>query len=258
MPTIAYSIIAHIPLQLAELKRLNKIEKEIEIHARSTIRIPVTPFTVLLETLPGVHSSGNSSPKHASTAPSSQQLHQNPLLDEKLFIASVSNASSPTTTINDIILESTIIPSADLPGTSTGQVAKELTARVPLLSGDFDDSVPQPRLIPVRHRFEIDGADCDMSWVCLFVCILLLCVAIPLIYVLWTVEHPHHPHDDNSTRLKGLPSHTSSHISEGTANGGKAAARGTDGKDNHHPSLTDQTKRTELKGNKEGGKLKEE
>lgn len=207
-----------VPFQLAELKRLNKIEKEIEIHARSTLRIPVTPFTVLLDTLPGVHSSGNSSPKHAATAPSAQHLlHNNAVLDEKLLIASVSNSTGQAATINDIILESTITPSVpqyhDQP--TSGQ--SEFTARVPLLSGELDDSVPQPRPIPVRHRYEINfnGTDCDMSWACLFIFILLLCVAIPLIYVFWTVEH--HPHDDDV--LHRLSMNASSHLNSGRVGG---------------------------------------
>lgn len=196
---------------LAELKRLNKIEKEIEIHARSTIRIPVTPYTVLLDSMPGVHSSGNSSPKHAATAPSNQQmLENNPVLDEKLLIASVSNASSAAgtqgTSINDIILESKITPSVQ-PYHDTG-VPSPMGAHVPLLSGEVDDNVPQPRPIPVRHRLDMsfNGTDCDMSWVCLFIFILLLCVAIPLIYVFWTVEHvDHHDgHIGNSSHHGGL------------------------------------------------------
>lgn len=204
-------------LQLAELKRINKIEKEIEIHARSTLRIPITPFTVLLDTLPTVHSSGNSSPKHAATAPSAHSLTNNPILDEKLMIASVSNAAGPsttttTTTINDIILESKISPSA-VPEYHDLR-PKDLHARVPLLSGEIDENIPQPRPIPVRHRFEINfnGTDCDMSWVCLFICILLLCVAIPLIYVFWTVEHNehlHHLHDGDD--LHGLALNSTLH-----------------------------------------------
>lgn len=200
---------------MAELKRLNKIEKEIEIHARSTLRIPVTPFTVLLDTLPGVHSSGNSSPKHAAVAaaPSAQLLDNNPVLEERLLIASVSNASP--TSINDIILDSKITPVAvpvyhDHRPPVVESLSRELDSRVPLLSGEMDESVPQPRIIPVRHRFDFNGTDCDMSWACLFVCILLLCVAIPLIYVFWTVEHDHN-HQHGEPVLPSLFKNTTSH-----------------------------------------------
>lgn len=33
------------------------------------------------------------------------------------------------------------------------------------------------------------GSDCDISWICLFICILALCFAIPLIYVFYIAEH---------------------------------------------------------------------
>lgn len=226
-------LITLLTFQLAELKRLNKIEKEIEIHARKTLRIPVTAFTVLLDTgLPGVHSSGNSSPKHAATAPSAQQLQlgNNPVLDEKLLIAAVSHSSSHVhgggglgghSTINEIILESKITPSVPQYHDIDQQLADSSTSshsRVPLLSGDMDENVPQPRPIPVRHRFEINfnnGTDCDMSWVCLFICILLLCVAIPLIYVFWTVEHVDHLHgahgDDLLHALNSSTGHLGGH-----------------------------------------------
>lgn len=48
---------------------MNKIEKEIEIHARKTIKVPINAHTILLNTanfdeLPIVHKSGQSSPHH--------------------------------------------------------------------------------------------------------------------------------------------------------------------------------------------------
>lgn len=88
---------------------MNKIEKEIEIHARKTIKVPVNAHTILLQTtnfdeLPIVHKSGQSSPHHPvdlnhssksshSTTDTSLQL-PNSILDEKLLVASVSLASS--------------------------------------------------------------------------------------------------------------------------------------------------------------------
>lgn len=91
------------------MKRLNKIEKEIEIHARKTIKVPVNAHTILLHTtnfdeLPIVHKSGQNSPHHPidlnnsfkdnhSTTDTSLQL-PNSILDEKLLVASVSLASS--------------------------------------------------------------------------------------------------------------------------------------------------------------------
>lgn len=89
---------------------MNKIEKEIEIHARKTIKVPVNAHTILLQTtnfdeLPIVHKSGQNSPhhpgdsnhsskdNHSTTANTSLQLPHN-ILDEKLLVASVSLAST--------------------------------------------------------------------------------------------------------------------------------------------------------------------
>uniref|UniRef100_A0A1A9ZP22 26S proteasome regulatory subunit 7 n=1 Tax=Glossina pallidipes TaxID=7398 RepID=A0A1A9ZP22_GLOPL len=97
---------------IADIKRLNKIDKENEIHAHKVIKIPVTVHNVLLDNFPIVHTSGNSSPKIVKTTDGSysnegspgsssglSSLIRNPLqeneaiLSEKLMVASV-NAST--------------------------------------------------------------------------------------------------------------------------------------------------------------------
>lgn len=47
------------------------------------------------------------------------------------------------------------------------------------------------------------GSDLDMSWVCLFICILAMCFVIPLIYVVYIAEHPpsHNDVPKNTTQL---------------------------------------------------------
>ncbi|XP_059614435.1 uncharacterized protein LOC132260385 [Phlebotomus argentipes] len=182
---------------LSELKRLNKIERDNEIFARSVLRIPVTAHTVLLETLPGVHKSGTSSPTKAKLPLKGVTLND---LDERLMIASVSSSDCPPASINDVIL------STKITGTSEYRDEEELVSNPlsiderdmaqPLLSGVVDDTVPQPRIIPVRHRVDMscNGADCDISWVCLFVCILILCFLIPIIYIFFKTEHQNEHH----------------------------------------------------------------
>ncbi|XP_055707589.1 uncharacterized protein LOC129804364 [Phlebotomus papatasi] len=171
---------------LSELKRLNKIERDNEIFARSVIRIPLTPHSVLLETLPGVHKSGASSPTKDKEEPESLA---NGELNEKLIIASVSNSecSKTSTSINDIILSTKLSTNEyrDEELVCDPLSVDERDVGQPLLSGEIDDTIPQPRIIPVRHRVDLNcnGADCDISWVCLFICILLLSFAIPLIYI---------------------------------------------------------------------------
>lgn len=59
-----------------------------------------------------------------------------------------------------------------------------------------DRHVPMLRPIPGPSLRAIDwsGSDCDMSWICLLIFILALCFVIPLVYVVYLAEHPHHNH----------------------------------------------------------------
>lgn len=191
---------------IAELKKINKIDKDNEIFARRIIRVPITPHTILLETLPKVHSSGNSSPKSVSNS------LQNPIsaletqtnLDEKLIVAAVSSVSYKDDKVNHIVLNAcNEIEHDPLEGSSRTYVEDD--SKQPLLSGEYDESLPQPR--PVRlptSDFSCNGSDCDISWLCLLVCILALCFAIPLIYVVYVAEHPekfHHSYDTDDRTL---------------------------------------------------------
>ncbi|XP_055690870.1 lysM and putative peptidoglycan-binding domain-containing protein 3 [Lutzomyia longipalpis] len=182
--------------QVSELKRLNKIERDNEIFARSVIRVPITPHTVLLETIPGVHKSGTSSPTRAKVVPENLGGRD---LDEKLIIASVSHSErAPTDSIQNIILNTKISSNDyrddDLAFDPLGIEERDLGQ--PLLSGEIDDAIPQPRIIPIRHRMDMscNGADCDISWVCLFIFILVLCFAIPIIYIIFKTEPEHEHH----------------------------------------------------------------
>ncbi|XP_055609542.1 lysM and putative peptidoglycan-binding domain-containing protein 3 [Uranotaenia lowii] len=186
---------------IAELKKINKIDKDNEIFAKRIIRVPITPHSILLETLPKVHSSGNSSPKNVPAAPllSSSTLEEQIDLDEKLIVAAVSNASynhqqthQHLKPFHDDPLEGS---SHEIFSNSDGIDAANI--RQSLLSGEYDESIPQPR--PVRlpaNDFSCNGSDCDMSWICLLVCILALCFAIPMIYVFYVAEHTILHHDN--------------------------------------------------------------
>ncbi|XP_058464210.1 lysM and putative peptidoglycan-binding domain-containing protein 3 [Malaya genurostris] len=184
---------------IAELKKINKIDKDNEIFARRVIRVPITPHSILLDTLPKVHSSGNSSPKNS---PSNVQnpatiLGKQTNLDEKLIVAAVSSASYK----NDSGYRE---PNFEFVENSMEDTNKACTdtsfcLRQPLLSGEYDDGLPQPR--PLRlptNDFSCNGSDCDISWICLLVCILALCFAIPLIYVIYVAEHIEKYHHDSS------------------------------------------------------------
>ncbi|XP_001841801.2 lysM and putative peptidoglycan-binding domain-containing protein 3 [Culex quinquefasciatus] len=184
---------------IAELKKINKIDKDKEIFARRIIRVPITPHSILLETLPKVHSSGNSSPKrNFSNAAQSAALviEKQTNLDEKLIVAAVSTASYKNDPTTATTTASSSFPNGDdfrVDHSSVGQ-----TEQAPLLSGEYDDNLPQPRPLKLpSNDFSCNGSDCDISWICLLVCILALCFAIPLIYVIYVAEHIEKYHHDS-------------------------------------------------------------
>lgn len=92
---------------VADIKRLNKIDKDNEIHARKIIKIPITVHNVLLENFPIVHKSGNNSPKFEQKSCNNDSrdsdtalnsIIRNPLedaeamLSERLMVASVNSS----------------------------------------------------------------------------------------------------------------------------------------------------------------------
>uniref|UniRef100_A0A1Q3F238 Putative conserved plasma membrane protein n=1 Tax=Culex tarsalis TaxID=7177 RepID=A0A1Q3F238_CULTA len=186
---------------IAELKKINKIDKDNEIFARRIIRVPITPHSILLETLPKVHSSGNSSPKRnvpdaAQTAALVIEKQTN--LDEKLIVAAVSTASYRTDpTAASVTATSSFSAGDGFPVDQSAATAGQ-TEHAPLLSGEYDDNLPQPRPLKLpSNDFSCSGSDCDISWICLLVCILALCFAIPLIYVIYVAEHIEKYHHDS-------------------------------------------------------------
>lgn len=215
---------------------MNKIEKEIEIHARKTLKVPVNAHTILLNTtnsdvLPIVHKSGQSSPNHGgdiyssskdihSITDTSQQL-SNSILDEKLLVASVSLASNNferdkngnSSTANTIHsnYRATVVNDKRMKLTNNADNGKndddeeDFNFTDPLItplteSNDLYtttttttttlQSGPHAIRGAPRSEFACNGSDCDISWICLFIFILALCFAIPLIYVIYVAEHP--------------------------------------------------------------------
>ncbi|KAH8369728.1 hypothetical protein KR093_000715, partial [Drosophila rubida] len=192
---------------VADIKRLNKIDRENEIHARRIIRIPVTVHNVLLgsndpDALPAIHRSGNNSPRHNQEK--ELAIERNPLedarlmLDERLLVAAV-NASgaseaqpSPRRDGNNFY-----DGSQGYTDDKNGNREPNLDDNTALLDDMLvDRHAPRLRPIPGPSLRAIDwsGSDCDMSWICLLIFILALCVVIPLVYVIYLAEHPHHTH----------------------------------------------------------------
>lgn len=183
--------------------------------------MPANAHSMLLITqddLPIVHKSGQSSPKQTnqdsnSTSRNELLTNNRHKLDEKLLVASVS-LSSPTSTtsqgpnINDIILNSDLIKRNY---SDNGNDRSNFSINDPLLDDDenerafydgdnvnigFRDGRRRLRSGPhairgaPKNDLSCSGSDCDISWICLLFCILALCFAIPLIYVIYVAEHP--------------------------------------------------------------------
>jgi hypothetical protein len=138
-------------------------------------------------------------------------------LDEKLLLASV-NASSfeqNDTTVTRIQKHYASTTSDPLEGPSHQRNNKQYaengialaTVTQPLLSDILDDdTIPRMRILKMpKNDFSFNGSDCDISWICLLICILALCFIIPLIYVLYIAEHPEKfQHNGTGTHFQTL------------------------------------------------------
>lgn len=157
------------------------------------MRVPQTAQNVLLDTLPKVHKSGNSSPKNKEKA-ASDETSSKEKLEEKLLVASVSNA--------------VIAKSDDAADRPKGDV--ETTVEDPLLDNTHFRGYPKTFGAPRSDYLTFSGSDCELNWIVLLVCILALCVIVPLVYVYMVYEHPenftheHSKYDDTEIHLKQL------------------------------------------------------
>lgn len=171
--------------QIAELKRLNNIHKENEIFARRYIKVPDRPFSAALA---AVHISGTSSPNNENSDPLKKEVDIE-TLNKKL---SFNQAVEPE--VNNIIFNSNLY-------------AKPCDN--PELDNDIDE---ESHLLGEQHSVVTDdvvvtklscsGADCDISWIALIVCVVIVIFALPVIYVVYIAEHfeeYHHNHSLSSS-----------------------------------------------------------
>ncbi|CAD7014645.1 lysM and putative peptidoglycan-binding domain-containing protein 4 [Ceratitis capitata] len=193
---------------VTDIKRLNKIDKDNEIYARKIIKIPVTPHSVLLETLPIVHRSGSNSPAQSEHNSLETNIMRNPLEDakvmlgEKLIVASVNSSgksNADSTNANSSLWNSKLSSKNKI---YTDQEPNSSTDSTALLDDLLDDDFADPQVRPIRgpalSALHWSGSDGDMTWVCLFIVILALCFAIPLIIVIFWA-HPHTSGNNNMT-----------------------------------------------------------
>lgn len=154
------------------MKRLNNIHKENEIYAKRTIKVPVR-----IHTMPLIQFSGNNSPNLDNEEP-----HE---IDEKIVEAKLKDAiiNSQKNDVNSLIFNSNIASkSCDITDDVIEEIYDEEVHLIP------NEVMPvQP---PVVSRLTCSGADADISWIALVICIGIVIFAIPLIYTLYIAEHP--------------------------------------------------------------------
>lgn len=176
------SLAIRLNCSVQDIKRLNKIEKDNEIFAFKVVKVPLTTQNLLLDTLPKVHKSGQSSPntRHKEILQHEIDATQKEKLEEKLLVASVSSAviSKPE-------------DAADRP------VNEIETAEDPLVDRRHFRGYPR-QIAPKNDFLSFNGSDCELNWIVLLVCILAVCVIVPLIIFYMVYEYPekfeHHEH----------------------------------------------------------------
>lgn len=161
--------------QISEIKRINKIHKENEIHARRTIKVPVPPFSILTETLP----------KRDDLAPSPEPSSSN-REDEiiNLIATPIVNPLPVVSNIDNIILRSAVEP-ATYP--QEPEFTGDETERDLLLSNAESGTVENIGAKD-NYNFKCSGADWGISWLQLLGVSLLLGFAGPLIYFFWVFQ----------------------------------------------------------------------
>lgn len=194
------SISLRFNCSVQDIRRLNKIDKDNEIFAFKVLKVPLTAQNILLDTLPKVHRSGQNSPSNKEkVATSTDAIPNQAKLEEKLLVASVSNA---------VIAKSE--DAADSASTSTIHA----DVQDPLLDRAQFRGYPRTFGAPKNDFISLTDGDCELNWIVLLLVILAICVIVPLIYVYVAYEHPeeftHSRYDDDTKRAQHYVPHNSS------------------------------------------------
>lgn len=172
---------------MEELKRLNNIHRENEIFARSILKVPITPHTILLGAIPEVHQcSGSNSPKSTPIANNNENLLINPQeLKDRLSIAQPSVLASDSSesnggnaiTVNEVIFNSALVPNEQNHCDSN----EELTE--------------QENVKTLQSFLNLNGIDCGIKWYHLIIVVLLL-VSIPIYVYFFYKDEKHEKHSN--------------------------------------------------------------
>ncbi|XP_075981697.1 lysM and putative peptidoglycan-binding domain-containing protein 3 [Anticarsia gemmatalis] len=182
---------------LSELKRINHIHKDNEIFARRTIKVPVTPYSVLTELIPT---------QPPEPTPSTSTNNSNTVIQELVNANNFNELSNQNNILfnnshqkddghcaidcNTVVMNSTVAPSI-VPYTDSEQneLATEDTQLLPTKEKTSVEAV-------VVKELTSHGADFGLKWFHLVCVMLILGVVIPLVYVLFYLPKPEHEVSD--------------------------------------------------------------
>ena len=166
---------------ISELKRINKIHKENEIHARRFIKVPIQPFSLLTETLEQSRSGQTDQSEVTIPGPNEEAVstQRGSLLDLK---RSSNLTELPGTEINTIILNSVCEPLSSYNSNNSLEIANSECDQL-LTSAESNSNNSH-----LTDTFKCSGDDCGLSWTQLLGFSLLLGFAGPIIYILYIAE----------------------------------------------------------------------
>ena len=171
---------------ISELKRINHIHKDNEIFARRTIKVPVTPYSVLTELIP-VQPPEPTPSTSSQTLNSLQELLQNNEVSEPDEIISTPEQTERSVDYNAVVMNSTLAPSV-IPYTDV-EPAEPITEGTQLLPNNPKVSVEAV----VVKELTSHGADFGLKWFHLVCFMMILGVVVPLVYIMFYLDKPEHP-----------------------------------------------------------------
>lgn len=192
---------------ISELKRINHIHKDNEIFARRTIKVPVTPYSVLTELVPV----NQPDPTPSTSAHTSNSALQELLHGSINDVPENSNNTSQreedsSIDCNAVVMNTTLTPSI-VPYRDTEAIEEEITEDSQLLPNKEKVCVEAV----VVKQLTAQGADLGLKWFHLVSFVLLLGVVIPLVYVIFYLDKSPHAllsasdNDNTSTATHIIP-----------------------------------------------------
>nr|XP_021182163.2 lysM and putative peptidoglycan-binding domain-containing protein 3 [Helicoverpa armigera] len=177
---------------ISELKRINHIHKDNEIFARRTIKVPVTPYSVLTELVPTQQTEPVPSTSNNASHTVIQELLNVNHYNGSLVPNNVTVNAPPKEEVqcsidcNTVVMNSTLAPSV-VPYTDSEQ---------------NEQATEDTQLLPSKEKISVEavvvkeltshGADFGLKWFHLVCCMLILGVVIPLVYVMFYLDKHEH------------------------------------------------------------------